>query len=538
MDYSTINSYALKAALSKCTKKNQTLSLKPPNFTTFPKYYLKYNNKKKTTKKDKQCGTNHDKHCLDLSNLNGISCRNVNCTYFQCYPSNKPPLWHEECLISFINGDIRVCKWCCIQMHIDSYKFTPTEYFATHFDPNVEYVPHQYFEIAKDQINNEIITEPQKKKMKLNNVYSFDDKSSKHLIIDKYCLLKSTGSKHRIYYLLKYKNANDLFGSSAHLISQKFNQETVNFLNKSKLIDNIYQYQYYDPVDETQKEIEVLIKTRNNGYSNNVILFRNVWPLLLQQKCAQMTINELFNITLNDIRKWMKKHPKELPDKWCNENSTFRMLFGNHHYKINDLRLHINKKDKIAKSNVYKVFDIGKDKFQDPKYIEIDKKIEYWYDKILNPLIQQIAKDIPEMNHWIGLKAIWPGMKELLLYHIDASRHVDTPNLFNPQVNNPSDGLFVIAHNFVNATIDDRYPHGFKNGDKPKSFCVSTLPLNIHGCHQKGRLLNHHYENIQAGDVFVVGKDAAYFVPHKTEGCNNGETSLTMSRNYRISCHS
>ena len=45
---------------------------------------------------------------------------------------------------------------------------------------------------------------------------------------------------------------------------------------------------------------------------------------------------------------------------------------------------------------------------------------------------------------------------------------------------------------------------------------------------------DHHYNNIKAGDVLVIAKDAAYFIPHKVEGCDKGCTSLTLSRNYCI----
>jgi len=122
------------------------------------------------------------------------------------------------------------------------------------------------------------------------------------------------------------------------------------------------------------------------------------------------------------------------------------------------------------------------------------------------------------------------------LYSIDAGRHVDTPNLFHPDVKNPSDGLFVLAHNFVNGFFGKK--NSFQHGDKPKCFCISTSPkMNVSGCnHTEGDpSLNLHYENIRAGDLFVVAKDAAYFTPHKAEDCNEGWTSLTMSRNYTTS---
>jgi len=78
-------------------------------------------------------------------------------------------LYHEDCLIAFKNGDIRVCPWCCIHFQIHSFAFNNSEYFPAEFDPNLEYKPQQVFEIRND-----------------NNIPNDDNIS----VSSKYCLLK------------------------------------------------------------------------------------------------------------------------------------------------------------------------------------------------------------------------------------------------------------------------------------------------------------------------------------------------------------
>eukprot|EP01083_Nonionella_stella_P227900 808133_1 len=138
------------------------------------------------------------------------------------------------------------------------------------------------------------------------------------------------------------------------------------------------------------------------------------------------------------------------------------------------------------------------------------------------------------MTHWKGMFAVWSGMKELLWYKINAGRHIDSPYLYYPHAGNPSDGLVVIAHNFVNASIVNS---SFEHGEEPKTFCISRDPNVKRDCKHTAIPDGMHYEGIKAGDVMIMGKGAAYFQSHKVEGCNKGWTSLTLSRNYKLQIH-
>eukprot|EP01083_Nonionella_stella_P011704 33229_1 len=157
----------------------------------------------------------------------------------------------------------------------------------------------------------------------------------------------------------------------------------------------------------------------------------------------------------------------------------------------------------IHASDLYKVFDGVDDPFLSDAYKVLDVDcITYWYDMVLNPFIKWMSETISTMKHWSGLEATWAGMKELLLYKINASRHVDSPHLFYPNVEFPSDGLVVICHNFVNGTIrGSKFEHG-----KPKTFCISTNQNVKWSCKDSAIALGMHYDGIKAGDVVILAK--------------------------------
>ena len=60
-------------------------------------------------------------------------------------------------------------------------------------------------------------------------------------------------------------------------------------------------------------------------------------------------------------------------------------------------------------------------------------------------------------------------------------------DLMHPSVSDPSDGLFMIAANFVNAKFNDAKRYKFEHGKISKCFCVSTQnTLNAKGCRMSG----------------------------------------------------
>ncbi len=101
-------------------------------------------------------------------------------------------------------------------------------------------------------------------------------------------------------------------------------------------------------------------------------------------------------------------------------------------------------------------------------------------------------------------------MKEILYYHKDNARHCDGSGLFNLHYNLPEDGTAFIAHNLVNAPMNEDGTHGYEDSDYGKDFCITTLPQNIHTCaNERGHApYYHHISNIHQGDVILMAFDA------------------------------
>ena len=569
---------------------------RPPSFKSFPPHYLDYTNKNKDQGLSARLGSApacHD-HCGadcrisadsdapgTLGRMNGVPCRSVNCVYMQWankMPKNKRANWrhtlyHFECLQRFRGGDIRICGWCVLYLFMVSFAFSPTERFATTFDPNLKYEPWQHF------------------KLRVNGTASNANAAAK---FEQFCVLKATLAEQTLYYVVRYRSNSDLIGNARTLFSQTFGTTTLDAIPwevRAKLADHSYTYAYYCPIDKERKESEIQFKTEPfSGFCTNIVLLKSLWPRLLREKCGELSLQKLFELKQAEIIKWM-----EDPDNvgaasalWAatSKSAFFKILFAGFSYKENTLRKKTDAQMITDPDGEYAVYEVPRDIFRECG--ELDDLIREWYDCVLNPLLQQLASDIPELAHWKDIKLVWQGMKELLLYCINPGRHIDTKTLFHPDVNNPSAGAFTLAHNFVKAelsrcstaaspqspstslstsssdapstslsstspseslsTSPSSSPSTSPSDSPPKilsqkgdkTFCICSHPkMNGKKCGEVGATLNHHYNHLAAGDMLVVVKDAAYFCPHKVEQCGKAEnggihvyTSLTMSRNY------
>ena len=507
-----------------------------PSLDKYPKHFLDHSNAKKDTKAEgneklvhdlcgAECRLSDDcKRDGNLGQFNGVPCRSVDCTFLQCNNAKpRPPfrkwrvtLYHGECLIKFCNGVIRVCGWCVVHFHIVSFQFSAKEGFSPTLNPNLRYEPWQHFSLTVSSGKKE-----------------------------QFCLHRAILADRVLYHLVRYETNAQLKGNAFFLIPEKFNTKNKDFISwetKSVLTDKTYEYSYYCPFDDKVREIEVLIKTQAfDGFCNNIVQFQDLWPEVLQRRCGLLALIQLLNLTRNDVLEWMREHPDEPYELWANLTD-FKMIFGGFVYKENNSRLDIDQWAEFnnfeAPNGEFAVFELhGADIFQ--KTDDLDDVINRFYDHVFNPFVQQIAKDIPELAHWSEIRFVWQGMKELLLYSRNASRHVDTPFLFDLDVVDPSDGAFTLNHNFVKATLtNDSQPQVNTERGK-KAFCIYSHPkCNVHHCHDQAIRTNHHYSDLKKGSMLAAAYWASKQTAHKVEHCGRAVdktplyTCLTMSRNY------
>ncbi len=158
-----------------------------------------------------------------------------------------------------------------------------------------------------------------------------------------------------------------------------------------------------------------------------------------------------------------------------------------------------------------------------------------WIKDVCNQVLEKAAAKIDDLKHWRGVYMNPHLMNEQMVYKSGTGRHVDTPTLFlHPDYNNPSDGLVMLCHNFVNCRIENVRNGNYSMCEHPKTFCFygnaeKKIPDTC-GKSFPHLNTNEHFSNIRPGSIICMAFLAVMCMDHKPENVDN-LTGITAYRN-------
>lgn len=310
---------------------------------------------------------------------------------------------------------------------------------------------------------------------------------------------------------------------------------------RSVLTDIKIKYKYTCIFTLQQKESTILFKLYllTNHWHGYLHIQDNFYPQKLQQLGTKATIQLLRSLSFekmkNYVKNKIKSNKKYINPYFCSKKNNMKFVFSKKTYKHNrslqmmGLESYINP----LHSYKYQVFKC-RNTLKNKSRVFYDAYKQF-IDQQFNPLLQYLSDNFKQLYLLKNVKQAVKSRKsmlELIEYSVDHNRHQDDGGLFDPSINDPSDGLISVWSNYINAYFnkDNKLT---KNNKASKTFCPSPLPNENHGhCNGLGATpFNQHYNNIKAGDGFVMVGDTAYYYPHRTEECNVGHTSIILHRN-------
>ena len=511
----------------------------------YPDKPLRFNNKIKLYQEE--CGRCRcfKANCeYDLSKRVGMPCKSKNCVYIQYMKKNFNidifPLYHPECLIWFCDGKYKLCDWCVL-FKVWECRNNRSNYTSPLF------IPHAL---------------PPYSSWRLYDVVCIRD-------------LTNSDTPQMIYNILEKENDSD---ENVYTIcsNHTFGIDPLknSLLWRSVLIDVVIKYEYKCFKTGQLKICQILYKKYllTNKWHGYLHIQDNFYPLILQNLGGLATKTLLGDMTIEKMKKMYLKKINELEKEgkndyhyinpyFINGRENMKFAFTNRTYKHNRSLEIMDLKDYILDEHSYQ-YDV----FLCDNLLELScKEYNTLYKRFIveqfNPLLDYLSKNYADLASLKNVKQNCDDMIEIIEHCEDCNRHQDDQTLFTPSITNPSDGLISVWANYINAIFNNHDFNTIINDEinidmndyvktimedveifkfiddtkesKTKTFCTSPLPNDNHGhCNNvMGPFFNQHYSNIKKGDGFVMVGDASYYFPHKTEGCNQGLTSITLQRN-------